>query len=188
MSHKAGKDIPSLPSSQETSNLSDYTVDSTSTFVNTPNSAHTPGSPVHHRSSYRRLASFYDEDTGYHGPEPSPKPGRSLQEHGLGIKNLKPLPSSAQGGVSSPGPPASANPLLSPPLIQSPREYQPVADHIKEDNGDWGDYSSTADPYQPFVAESETEGLRKPTRAPTVQYFEPLGMHRTSSSSFSRNT
>ena len=184
MSHKAGKDVPSLPSRQETSDLSDYTIDSGSTFLDSPNSAHA-GSPIHHRTSYRRLASFNGQDTAYHGLDQSPRPSRNLEEHGLGIKNLKPLPS--QIGVGSSGPPSSANPLLSPPLTQSRQDYQPVVDHTKENNGDWGDYTSRADPYQPFVAEPETERLHKQTTAATVQSFEPLGMHCTSFLPFSKS-
>lgn len=165
MSHQEGKD-----------DLSDYTADSTTTYVNTPSTAPTPGSPVHHRTGYRRLASFNDQDTAYHGPQHSPKPSRNLQEHGLGIKNLKPLPSPSRAGLGSPETPGSRNALLSPPLVQSRREYKPVDDQTREDNGDWDDYTSRADSFQPFVADSETERLHRQTTAPTVQSFEPLGM------------
>ncbi|KAL9011317.1 MAG: hypothetical protein Q9173_003827 [Seirophora scorigena] len=160
---------------QKTSNLSDYSVDSTSTFVNTPSTAPTPGSPVHHRTGYRRIASFNNQDTSYHGPDHSPKPSRSPREHGLGIKNLNPLPSPSpsQLGFTSPDPSASAKPLLSPPFLQSRGEYKPVEGQIREENGDWDD--DRADPYQPFVADSESENLRKQPTAATVQSFEPPG-------------
>ncbi|KAL8827537.1 MAG: hypothetical protein Q9170_006979 [Blastenia crenularia] len=166
-------DTPSPLLRQETSNLSDYTVDSTSTFVNTPATAATPGSPVHHRTAYRRLVSFNDEDTAYHGPEHSRQSSRNLQEHGLGIKNLKPLPPASPAGRSSPDTPASSNPLLSPPLLASRREFKPVNTPITEGHSDWGDYTSRPDPYTPFIADPETESLRKQTTAPTVRSFEP---------------
>lgn len=178
---RSGDDIPNLALRQQTSSLSDYTVDSSSTLVNTPSIAPAPGSPVHHRTGYRRIASFNDQDTAYHGPEPSPRPGHNLQEHGLGIKYLKPLPSPAEH--SSPELPASANPLLSPPSLQSRREYKPLQATTTEDPGDWDDYAPRSDPYQPFVADSETESLRKQNTAPTVQSFEPSG---TDTISFNR--
>lgn len=180
MSYKAREDLSS-PLRQENSNLSDYTVDSTSTFVNSPSSVHTPGSPVHHRTSYRRLASFNDEDTAYHGSDNPPKPSESLQEYGLGIKNLRPLSVPPQTVVSSPSTPCSVHPLSYPPLTQSRQEYQLVSDSSKEDNGDWVDYPSEVDSSQPFVADSETEGLRNQTTAPAVQTCQPPGMSCNSS-------
>ncbi|KAL8943583.1 MAG: hypothetical protein Q9211_000937 [Gyalolechia sp. 1 TL-2023] len=172
---RSGEHIPSLPLRQQTPNLSDYTLDSTTTVVSTPSTAPTPGSPVHHRTSYRRIASFNDQDTAYYGPEPSPRPGRDAQEHGLGIKNLKPLPSASAAEHSSPETATSANPLLSPPLLQSRREYKPLEATITEGDGGWGEYAAKSDPYYPFVADSETENLRNQTTAPTVQSFEPSG-------------
>ncbi|KAL8718600.1 MAG: hypothetical protein Q9225_004285 [Loekoesia sp. 1 TL-2023] len=175
-----GDDISSPSLRQETSNLSDYTVDSTSTFVNTPTTAPTPGSPVHHRTGYRRLASFSDQDTAYHGSEISPPSHKKLQEHGLGIKNLKPLPSAASPGHSNPDTPASASPLLSPPLLQSRRKYKPLQSPVTEGPGDWEEYTPRSEPYQPFVADSETENLRQQTTAPTIQSIEPSGTNRIS--------
>ncbi|KAL8760297.1 MAG: hypothetical protein Q9184_003392, partial [Pyrenodesmia sp. 2 TL-2023] len=173
MSHQEERDNPTPLLRQETSNLSDYTVDSTSTFVNTPSpAARTPGSPVHHRTGYRRLASFNDADTAYHGPHHSPSSSQNLQEHGLGIKNLKSLPSPSRSGLSNHDPPSSANPLLSPPLLQSGREYKQV-NRERESDGDWDDYTSRPDPYQPFVASAETEQLRRQTTAPTAQSVDP---------------
>ena len=176
MSYKARKDPSSPPLPQETSNLSDYTVDSASTVVNTPSSVHTPGSPIHHRTSYRRLASFNDQDTAYYGSDNLPKPSESPKEYGLGIKNLKPLSMPSQTALSSPSTASSVHPLSYPPLIQSRRDYQLVSDPSKEDNGEWVDYPSEADPSQPFVADSETEGLRNQTTAPAAQNYEPTGM------------
>ncbi|KAL8650605.1 MAG: hypothetical protein Q9210_003727 [Variospora velana] len=157
---------------QKPSNASDYTVDSTSTFVNTPSIAPTPGSPVHHRTGYRRVASFNNQDTAYHSPDHSPKPSRD-QEHGLGIKYLKALPSPSQAGLSNPDAPASAKPLLFPPFIQSRREYKPAGEQIRDENGNWDGYR--ADPYQPFVASLESQHLREQPTAPIVQSFEPPG-------------
>lgn len=174
MSHQAEeRDNPTPLLRQETSNLSDYTVDSTSTFVNTPSPAATPGS-VHHRTGYRRLASFNNADTAYHGPRHSPSSSQTLQEYGLGIKNLKPMPSPSPAGLSSSDAPSSANPLLSPPLLQSRSEHKQV-DRERESDGDWDDYTSRPDPYQPFVASAETEQLRNQTTAPTAQSLDPQG-------------
>ena len=168
---------PSPPLRQETSNLSDYTVESTSTFVNTPSTAPTPGSPVHHRTGYRRLASFNNQDTAYHGPQHSPQSSRNLQEHGLGIKNLKALPSASMAGRNSPDNPAQGNPLLSPPLLKPQREYKPLQGPMTERHGEWEDYTPKSDPYQPFVADSETENLHRDTTVPTVHSFEPPGTY-----------
>ncbi|KAI4198263.1 MAG: hypothetical protein LQ346_002803 [Caloplaca aetnensis] len=174
MSHQAEQDNPTPLLRQETSNLSDYTVDSNSTFVNTPSPAATPGSPVHHRTGYRRLASFNNEDTAYHGPRHSPNSSQTIQEYGLGIKNLKPLPSSSRASPGGPDAASSANPLLSPPLLQSIREHE-QDDRGREDNGNWDDYPSKPDPYQPFVANSDTEQLHRQTTVPTVQSVDPRG-------------
>ncbi|KAL8727732.1 MAG: hypothetical protein Q9166_005845 [cf. Caloplaca sp. 2 TL-2023] len=169
---------PSLP--QEASKISDYTGDSTTTFVDTPSTGPTPGSPVHHRSGYRRVASFNDQDTAYHGSEDSRQWSDSLQGHGLGIKNLKPLPSSSPGDSSSHGTPASTNALLSlpftrsPPPAQAPEGHRPLGDPISEDQESWQNNGSGQDPYQPFNADSETESLREHNAAPNVQSFEPL--------------
>ena len=180
MSYKARNHPSNPPLRQETSNLSDYTVDSTSTVVNTPSSVHTPGSPIHHRTSYRRLASSNDHDTAYHGLDNPPKPSESLQEYGLGIKKLKALSMPSHTALSSPSTPPSVHPLSYPPLIQSRRDYQLLSDPNKEDNGEWVDYPSEADSRQPFVADSENEGLRNQTTAPAVQDFELTGMSCTS--------
>ncbi|KAL8687386.1 MAG: hypothetical protein Q9218_006424 [Villophora microphyllina] len=165
---------------QETSNLSDYTVDSNSTFVDTPATAPTPGSPVHHRPGYRRLSSLNEQDTTYHGAEQSPHRRQTSQEHGLGIRNLKPLPSSPPYGNSSPSTPASVNALLSPPLVKSQRGYKPLDnDPISEGDEGWENDFARNEPYQPFTADSETESLRKQAPAPTIHSFEPPAECRT---------
>lgn len=168
---------PPLP--QETSNLSDYTVDSNSTFFDTPAAALTPGSPLHHRSGYRRVASFTDQDTAYHGLEDSKQPSASIQGQGLGIKNLKPLPSSSPGDSSNFGTPSSNNALLSPPSARSPppvqsqTSYRQFEDPIREASDAWHNNGPAAEHHQPFIADSETESLRKTSHAPTIQSFEP---------------
>ncbi|KAI4237703.1 MAG: hypothetical protein LQ349_001645 [Xanthoria aureola] len=164
---------PSLP--HETSNLSDYTVDSNTTFFDTPATAHTPGSPVHHRSGYRRVASFTEQDTAYHGPEDSRQRSGSVQGQGLGIKNLKPLPSASPGDSSNFGTPSSSNALLSPPFARTPpplqsyTSYRQSEDPIREEADAWHNNGPAAEQHQPFTADSETESLRKTTHAPTVQ-------------------
>ncbi|KAI4245657.1 MAG: hypothetical protein LQ352_006535 [Teloschistes flavicans] len=152
---------------QEASNLSDFTVDSTSTFVDTPSTVPTPGSPVHHRPVYRRLSSLNEQDTAYHG-------GQIPQERGLGIRNLEPLPSLPHQAGSTPSAPASANPVLSPPLLKSQRGYKRLDDDpIPEGDEDWGHDDSQNEPFQPFKADSETESLRRQGPPPTVRSFEP---------------
>ncbi|KAL8972230.1 MAG: hypothetical protein Q9197_002873 [Variospora fuerteventurae] len=170
MDRSAVGDTAKPPLREQPSNASDYTVDSTSSFVNTPTIAFTPDSPVHHRTGYRRVASFNNQDTAYHGPDHPLKPSRE-QEHGLGIKNLKALPSSSQASLSGPDAPASAKPLLFPPFVQPRREYKPAGEQIREENGNWDGY--TTDPYQFSVASSESQHLREQTTAPTGQSFEP---------------
>lgn len=169
---------------QETSNLSDYTVDSFSTFVDTPATGPAPGSPVHQRSGYRRVASFNDQDTAYHGPKDPRHPSGSLQGHGLGIggvKALSPLPSASPATSKSQGTPASIDALLSPPFAPSPPSaqsqtvYRQFEDPIREDYDTWQHDGSGAEPDQPFTADSESESLRKQPPAPTVQSFESSG-------------
>lgn len=177
MTFHAGRAIPSLPLHQEASDISDYTVDSTSTFVDSPPATvPTPGSPVHHRPGYRRVASLSGQDTAYHGPERSPNRLEDLHEQGLGIKNLKPLPSASPGGRSSPSTPASGNPLLSPQTTRLQNAYRSWDDDpLSEGNEDWDENVPRIQPFQPFVADAETESLRKHTPAPTVESFEPPG-------------
>ncbi|KAL8699480.1 MAG: hypothetical protein Q9224_001394 [Gallowayella concinna] len=180
MSHPAERILSSPPLPQETSNLSDYTVDSTSTFVETPAIAPSPGSPVHHRSGYRRLASFNDQDTAYHGSENPRQRGGSPQGLGLGIKNLKPLPSASPEISSNHGTPASTNALLSPRFARSPPPTQPYTIYRQSEDparggyDTWQNTGSGEEPYQPFAVDSETESLKKHTTAPTVQSYEPL--------------
>ncbi|KAL8764724.1 MAG: hypothetical protein Q9194_006878 [Teloschistes cf. exilis] len=146
---------------QQTSNLSDFTVNSTSTFVDTPATAPIPGSPVHHRPGYQRLGSLNEQDIAYHGRQIS-------QEHGLGIANLNSLPSSPPQARSTPSAPASANPLLSPPLLKSQTGYKRLDDDpIQEGDEGWEQGASQNEPFQPFRADSETESLRKQAPAPT---------------------
>ncbi|KAL8803973.1 MAG: hypothetical protein Q9182_002845 [Xanthomendoza sp. 2 TL-2023] len=180
MGHPAGKVVVSPPLPQEVSNLSDYTVDSNSTFVDTPATGPSPGSPIHHRSGYRRVASFNDQDTAYHGPETSKQRSGSLQRHGLGIKNIEPLPTASPEFNSSHGTPGSANALLSPPFARSPSPAQLPTIHKQfEDpgrggNDAWQNSGFGEDSYQPFAVDSETESLKKQTTAPTTLSSEPL--------------
>lgn len=177
MSFHAGRGVPGLPQQQEASNSADYTLDPTSTFVDaSPATTPTPSSPVHHRPGYRRIASLSGQDTAYLGPERSPTRVEDLHEHGLGIKNLKPLPSASPGGRSSPSTPASGNPLLSPQTAQSQNTHRSWDDDpVSEGNEDWEETVPRTEPFQSFVADAETESLRKHTRAPTVESFEPPG-------------
>ncbi|KAL8766624.1 MAG: hypothetical protein Q9209_006641 [Squamulea sp. 1 TL-2023] len=178
MSDPAEKPIVSPLLPQETSNLSDYTVDSNTTFIDTPATGPSPGSPVHHRSGYRRVASFNDQGTASHGFEDVIQPSGSTRGHGLGIKNLEALPSSSPGDSSAFSTPASTNALLSPPFARSPPSAQPQTkyrqfeDPIRESRDTWQDNGPGAEPYQPFTADSETESLRKANHAPTVQSSE----------------
>ena len=162
---------------QATSDLSDYTVDSTSTVVETPQTAVTPGSPVQHRPGYRRIASINDQDTAYHGSEDLSQHSDASRSFGLGIKNLERLPSP----TGTPATPGSANPLLSPESAKFHKAYKPLDnDPILEANEIWDENVSRAEPFQPFVADSETEALRSRPTAPTVQSFEPPGTVRIS--------
>ena len=181
MSLHAGRATTSPPLHQESSDLSDYTVDSTSTVVETPVSALTPGSPFKHRPGYRRIASLNDQDTAYRGSTYKPHRSEESNGHGLGIKNLERLPFASPGEGSHPATPGSANPLLSPASVQSQKAYRPLDDPISEGNEVWEESYARTEPYQPFVVDSETESLRRHTTGPTVQSFEPPGMLKCSS-------
>lgn len=179
MSHFPPKSSASPPIPHETSNLSDYTVDSNTTFYYTPTTVPSPGSPVHHRAGYRRVASFNDQETAYHGPEDPGKRPATIQVGRLGIKNLKPLPASSPGESIVFASPPSNSALLSPPFARSPpplqsqTSYRQLEDPIREEHGDWQDDGPATEYYQPFTADLETESLRTTTHAPTVQSLEP---------------
>ncbi|KAL8991164.1 MAG: hypothetical protein Q9169_007932 [Polycauliona sp. 2 TL-2023] len=170
---------PPLP--RDTPNLSDYTVDSNTTYYDSPATVPNPGSPVHHRAGYRRVASFNDQDTEYHGSHEARDRSPSIQGQGLGIRDLKQLPSPSPAGSSAFGTPASNNGLLSPPFARSPppaqshTSYRQFEDPTREGQVPWHATPPAEESYQPFQAESETASLRKTTtHAPTVESFEPL--------------
>ena len=169
MSLRTGQANTTPQPRQETSSTSDYNVDFNSTFVVEPLAALTPGSVVQHQSGYHRVASLSEQDTAYHGPEHLPPHGEEIYAHGLGIKG-------SPGDPNSPATPASTSALLSPPPAHSQGLYRPL-DNDPNSAGSkaWEDNISTAESYQPFVADSETESLRKNTTAPTVQSVEPPG-------------
>lgn len=170
------------PQFQEIPDFPDYHVDATS--IETPTSALTSGSPFKHRPGYQRIPSINEQDTAYHGPKQEPQHDEQPHDHGLGIKILKRLPS-ASPQRSTPSTPASSNPLLSPDSARSHKAYRPLeSDAIREGHGDWRDNDYKTEQYQAFVADSETQSLRRDGRAPTVQSFEPSG--RLACSLFSR--
>ena len=181
MSLHRGRATTSPPLHQESSDLSDYTVHSTSTVVETPVSALTPGSPFKNRPGYRRIASLNEQDTAYHGSTHKPHCSEDPNGHGLGIKNLQRLPFASPGEGSHPTSPGSASPLLFPASVQSQKAYKPLNDPISEGNEIGEENYAKIEPHQPFVVDSETESLRKHTTGPTVQSFEPPGMLKCSS-------
>lgn len=161
---------------KETSNASDYTVDSTPTFIETPEIGFTPDSSVQQRPGYRRVASLGEQDTTYHSPEHWPQSSEGSCGNGLGINNLQRLSSALPGGGSPPATPGSSNPLLSPQAAHSQRAYRPPDhDPMSVGNKAWMDDASSTDPFQPFIANSETETLQKQTTTPTGLSFEPSG-------------
>ena len=176
-----------IPLRTETSNLSDYTVDSNSTVVQSPDTPRSPSSPVHHRPGYRRIASLTEEDTAYHVGQHSRHVSESAlgtwtqgYGQGLGIRNLKSLPETSAarvpiGSKSNPSTPGSAKSRLSPSSGQFQRGYNSLNSPIAEDSDTWEDNGSKASLYQPFAAESEEESLRKQPSVPATHSFEPSG-------------
>ncbi|KAL8713151.1 MAG: hypothetical protein Q9220_002672 [cf. Caloplaca sp. 1 TL-2023] len=160
---------PPLP--PDSSNFSDYTTDSTSTYVGTPGL--TPGSPVHHRAGYHRVASSNGHDTAYYGPNGSPHQKESLEGQGLGIRNLDPLPSASPTGKRSHDASVSNTFLLSTPSSQSRKGYTGTEDPILEGQEGWEDNVSRADPHDAFVAGADTESLYKQASAPVAQSNGP---------------
>lgn len=167
MSLHTRRDNSKPPLQQENSKTLDYTVNFNSAFVVEPLAALSPGSAVQHQSGYHRITSLSEQDTAYYGPEHFPHPSEDIHQHGLGIK-------ASPGDRSSPVTPASTSTLLSPPPAHSQSPYGPVDNGPKlEGNRVWEDNISMTESYQPFVADLETESLRKNTTAPTLQSFEP---------------
>ncbi|KAL8824531.1 MAG: hypothetical protein Q9191_004993 [Dirinaria sp. TL-2023a] len=157
------------PPQQDTRKTTDYNVDFNSSFVIEPLPALTPGSAVQNQPAYHRAVSLSEQDTAYYGPEHLFDRSEDIHSHGLGI-NASP------GDRSSPATPASTNPLLSPPPAHSQSPYVPLENGPKSE-GDkaWDETNSLTESYQPFVADLETDSLRKNTAAPTIQSFEPPG-------------
>ncbi|KAL8668020.1 MAG: hypothetical protein Q9168_007108 [Polycauliona sp. 1 TL-2023] len=170
----------SPPFPHDTPNFSDYTVDSNTTYYDSPSTVLNPGS-VHHRAGYHRVASFNDQDTAYHGGSDNRQRSASVQSQGLGIRDLKPLPSPSPADSNAFGISAANSALLSPPFARSPpppqsqTSYRQFEEPIREGQVPWHTTGPAEEPYQPFHADSETASLQKTTtHAPTVQSFEPL--------------
>ena len=182
MSDIKRKAVANPPSTQETSKLADCPIQSDQTAISTPSPISATSSPVHHRTGYRRLASFSGQDTAYHGPHHSPSSSRDAEELGLGIRNIKSQPNFPQAGLNeaspiSPETPSSANPLLSPLQAQSKFERQQGGTYTRGIDGDWDDHAAKIEPYQPFIAGPETENLHRRATAQTAQSFAPSGRH-----------
>ena len=163
------------PLKPEDTTPSDFTADSASTFVASP----AQPTSVHHRQAYHRVPTMQEEDMSYHGAV-------AVDEaNGLGIQNVK---SNTQGpsievsfsGDNSPAAPGSAGFLLSPSFSRSSKKkYTPLGDTPEDEEGGFDTNNRSRSPslYQPFTADSETDGLRRALpRTSTLSPYGPTGM------------
>ena len=158
----------------EESTPSDFSTDSTSTYVASPE----PLASVHHRPTYQRVPTMQEEDISYHGA------ARGNEPDGLGIHDLK---AATQGpsieisfsGDDSPAPPPSDGYLLSPSLSRSSKKYQSLGNSPEDEEAfDSDGRSRSPSLYRPFTADSETETLRRvrPRASSTLSPYGPTGI------------
>ena len=166
----------------EPSTLSDYSVDSNSTYVGSPLS------PIQHRASYRRVPSFGGAILPNKSEAPSSREaedaGESSNARGLGIQNVLGARQASfrRGHVASDsdsGTPKSADPLLSPPSAQLGRPHSQKSDFETQDENYEFLYSQFSTPSlpQPFLADSEYESLHKKIATGSVGLNDSPGMH-----------
>lgn len=173
---------------------SDYSLDSTPTI------AASPESPVHHRPGYHRITSLNEVDTSYRRPGvdisggdtqlepvsslavPHKGFGQSSQGRGLGIGNvdtprLSSVSRVAVGSKSSPSPPPSADPLLSPSSTRVGRDFRGLETHSEDDEPDYGGHrrnDSNPAVFEPFTASSDQERLHRKTPSGTETHIGSL--------------
>jgi hypothetical protein len=164
----------------ESSIVSDYSVDSSSTVVGSP------PSPIQHRAGYRRVSSVGGVDFSYKGAETSYREGNveaRSYARGLGIENVNSVQqASVQRAPSSnrreAHTPKSTDTLLSPPSAQLGLSYTRDTDERAHD--DYQDFSfsqfSTPSLPQPFSADSEFESLNKKNASPSLRPHDSSGM------------
>lgn len=170
MEHTHDFGLPTLR--PEASDLSDLSMDSSSTFVTSPS----PAASVHHRPGYQRVPTLQEEDISYHGAANEP------EDRGLGIQNLK---GAAQGpsiqvspsGEDGPAVPGSAGYLLSPTLSRSSKKSYRALQDTPEDEGDHYPDGRSRSPslYTPYAANSESETLRRVRASSTLSPYGPTG-------------
>lgn len=174
---------------------SDYSLDSSSTI------AASPGSPVHHRPGYHRITSLNEVDTSYErlrvdasDRDAQVESSSSLgiagkgfgESSGLGIGNLdirRPMsvPRVTVGSKSSPSPPPSADPLLSPSSRRGERDSRGLERHFEEDEMEYGEHGRNGShpaAFEPFTASSDHErlnGTTPPTAEMHIRSQEPTG-------------
>ena len=165
-------DEESKPLNQENT-PSDFSADSSSTFVASPFS----GKSVQHRQGFHRIPSMQEQDTSYHGARAED------EDNGLGIQNMK---GSVQGpsieisysGESTPAMPGSAGFMLSPSLSRSNKKnYSPLGETSDDDwNVYHGGRARSPSLFRPLSGDSDTETLRRAQgRTSTLSPYGPTG-------------
>lgn len=173
---------------------SDYSLDSSSTITASP------ASPVQHRPGYCRITSLNEIDTSYRRAEVDTSEkddqlessssfgmarkgfGLSSQSRGLGIGNVdtqrpRSMSRVPLGSKSTPSPPPSADPLLSPPATRGGRGSQGMQMQFEDaetDHRSHGRNGSRSSVFEPFTASSEHERLHGMT--PSRAEIPPSGM------------
>ena len=135
---------------QQSSHLSECSINSSSTLVGSPSSP-----PLLRQTyrPYRRANSAIEEDSWDHGADKSQHDG-----HGLGISYLNEHErvSVARKPVASKGSPGSVDPLLSPTSA-----YRLGEDRFDDDREETLHSGSKLSSHQPFTPNSDCEPLRK---------------------------
>ena len=142
---------------QPSSHLSECSINSNSTLVDSPSS------PPLLRHGYRRANSALEEESSDHGADKPQHDG-----HGLGISylNERERGSIARKPVASKGSPGPADSLLSPMSA-----YRSGEDRFDDDREEIFHSGSSLSSYQPFTPNSDCEPLRK-SSAPAGAGFE----------------
>lgn len=173
-------DKPAPTLRHESSIVSDYSVDSSSTVIGSP------PSPIQHRAGYRRVSSMGGFESSHKGAEASYREGSDESRsytRGLGIDNLNGAQQASvqrapSGSKREARTPNSTDTLLSPPSAQFGLSYTRNIDERAHDDSQDFSFSQFSTPSlsQPFSADSEFESLNKKNASPSLRPHDASGM------------
>jgi hypothetical protein len=185
---EAKRPHPNLVLREEPSNISDYSVDSTSTL------APSPPTPFQYRPNYQLIPSVPEgEDIAYKGADQSPQNaniGRTFSERsggfGLGINledrrtSLPRVPVGSKSGnpesKSSPGTPAAYDPLLSPQINDGHRQRMGgMGPPYGNEHATRGRHQSNLSMDQTSKADDDYDSLQKKIASSTCNRIDASG-------------